>query len=247
MVSTPRDTYGLMIAGTRRDFLRLASSAAGASVLSISTLWAPATEASTLACTKTEPAIRIDASLPQPVLDNSKPQRAIQTLAPGYHGGRSIGLYYAKTEAKIDMQFRSFALSRASPACVFITAVDVRIAMPTRRIYVASELWPGTCPYTAVLEHERKHEATDDQAIRKYAPRIQQAVRDAVVNLGSLEVSADRRDAAQARLTRAVQTAFDKTWAAFQAERSEAQRQVDAGLEYARVTASCPEWSQLRQ
>ena len=232
---------------TRRDLLRIAGSAAGASVLSASALRAPAIEAAALACSKSAPAIRIDTSLPQPVLDNSKSQRAIQALAPGYHGGRTVGLYSAEVRAKIEMQFRSVWLRSGAPACVFITGVTIRIAMPARRIYVASELWPGTCPHTAVLEHERKHEATDDQAIHRFGPRIEQAVRDAVLDLGPLEASAGQHDATQARMTKIVQAAFDKSWAQFQAERSEAQRQVDAGLEYSRVTASCPDWSQLRQ
>jgi hypothetical protein len=226
---------------TRRSFLRLVAGAIVGSTPAISTSWA-----ASLSCGRAEPAVRIDASLPQPVLDNSKPQRAIQALAPGYHGGRTIGFYFAEVTAKVEMQFRAAWLSRASAACVLITGVDVRFAMPTRRIYVASEFWPGTCQYGAVLAHERKHEAADDRLIREHAPRIQQAVRDAVVNLSPLEAPANQREAAQARLQKAVQAAFDKTWTAFQAERSEAQRQVDAGLEYARVTASCPDWRQLR-
>jgi hypothetical protein len=229
-------------ARTRRDFLRLAVGAIGTSMPSISTALA-----ATLACGAREPAIRVDAKLPQPMVDNSKSQRAIRALAPGYHGGHTVGLYSAEVAANLELKFRSSWLGRASPACVVITEVDIRFAMPTRRIYVASELWPGTCPHTAVLAHERKHEATDDRLIREHAPRIQQAVRDAVINLGPLEAPADQQKAAQARLQAVVQTAFDKSWAVFQAARSEAQHQVDAGLEYARVTASCPDWSQLRQ
>jgi len=238
-----------MIAGTRRDFLQLAGTAAGVSVVSLSTLWTPATRAAALACTHAQPSVHVDVSLPEPVLDNSQPQRAIQALAPGYHGGRTIGLYSAEVAAKIETQFRSLGLrgGKAAPACLFITAVDVRFVMPTRRIYVSSELWPGTCPYTAVLDHERKHEATDDQAVRKHAPLMRQAIEDAVANLGPFQVSADEHDAAQARLERAVQSTFDKAWATFQAERSDMQRQVDAGLEYARVTASCSDWSQIQQ
>jgi hypothetical protein len=236
-----------MMAGTRRDFLRFAGTAAGVSGVSMSTLWTPVARAAALACTHPQPSVHVDASLQEPVLDNSQPQRAIQALAPGYHGGRTVGLYSAQVEAKIETRFRSLALGRASPACLSLTAVDVRIVMPTRRIYVARELWPGTCPHTAVLEHERKHEAADDQAVHKHTPRLQQAIQDAVVNVGLLEAAPDEHDAAQARLTKLVRSAFDRAWQAFQDERTELQRQVDAGLEYARVTASCPDWSQLQQ
>jgi hypothetical protein len=232
---------------TRRNFLRFATRAAAASVACLSTEWAPAAWAVGLACTKAKPAVHVDVSVPPPVLDNSKPQRAIQALAPAYHAGRTVGLYSAEVEAKIQTRFRAFALGRerASPACFVITAVDIGVVMPTRRIYVASEFWPGTCQHTAVLEHERKHEAADDVALRKHLPRLQQAIQDAVAHLGPLEASSGERDAAQARLGRPVQAAFDQAWQDFQAERNELQRQVDAGLEYARVTASCSDWSQI--
>jgi hypothetical protein len=232
-----------MIASTRRDLLRFAGSAAGVSV--VSTLLAPAAEAAARACDHAAPVVHVDASLPDPVLDNSQPQRAIQALAPGYHGGRTVGLYYAELQAKIETRFRSFALGRPSPACLSITTVNVALTMPTRRIYVASELSPGSCPHTAVLGHERKHQATDDLAIRKHTRRLQREIQDAVVGAGPLEASADQQGAAQARLEKVVRSAFDQAWSAFQAERSELQRLVDAGLEYARVTASCPDWSPI--
>jgi hypothetical protein len=232
---------------TRRDFLRFAAGAAGGALLSGWTLRAPAAEDAVLACTHATPAVRVDTSLPDPVLDNSRPQRTIQALAPGYHDGRTIGLYYSEIEAKIRTKFRSLAPGRRSPACLFITAVDVGIVMPKRQIYVASELLPGTCPHTAVLQHERKHEATDDHAVRKHAPRIETAIQDAVAKLGPLEVSANEHAAVQARLDEVLRSAFDKAWQAFLAERSDLQRQVDAGLEYARVTASCPDWSPIQR
>jgi hypothetical protein len=237
-----------MTAGTRRDFLRLASGAAGVSVLSLSMLSGPAARAASLTCTRANPAVRVDVTLPEPILDNTLPQRAIQALNPGYHGGRTIGLYAAETQAKIETRFQTLGLrgGKAVPACLFITAVDLRLFMPVRKIYVASELWPGTCQHTAVLGHERKHEVADDEAIRKHTPRIQGAIENAVGNLSPLEVSAGGSAAAQAQWTRIVQSAFDKAFAAFQAERNELQLQVDAGLEYARVTASCSDWSQIQ-
>lgn len=236
-----------MVAGTRREFLRFAGSAA-VSVVSISTLAASVAEAATLTCGRPQVPVRVDASLPEPVLDNSQPQRAIQAMAPaGYHGGRTIGLYSAEVAAKIETRFSSVWLTKSSPACLSLTAVHVGITMPTRRIYVSSELSPGTCQHNAILGHERKHEATDDIAVHKHAPHIQGAIHDAVAKLGPIEASAGGHDAAQAHLTKMVQSAFDRAWAAFLAERSDAQRQVDAGLEYARVAASCPDWSQLRE
>src|SRR5262249_49727474 len=102
---------------------------------------------------------------------------------------------------------------------------------------------PGTCPHAAVLAHERKHEGADNEAVRKHAPRLQRAIQVAVAHLGPIEAPSDKHDSAQARLAARMQSAFDEAWREFQADRSDLQRQVDAGLEYARVAASCPDWS----
>ena len=137
-----------MTAGTRRNFLRVAGGAvAGVSFASLSTFLAPDTRAAALACGRAKPDVHMDVSLTEPVIDTSLPQRAIQELNPGYHGGRTIGLYSAEAAAKLQTQFRSLGLrgGKTAPACLYITAVDVRVLIPNRRIYVSREIGRASC------------------------------------------------------------------------------------------------------
>jgi hypothetical protein len=192
------------------------------------------------------PIVTVSLDLPEPVIDNTLPQQEVQAKSPGYHGGRTIGLYWARIEAKFVSRIRMAGLAlEGAPASLSVTAVEVHLTMPARRIYVSKELEPGACTYAAVLGHERKHQMTDDQALRDHAPRIREAIERAVIAAGPREAPPARREAARADLTRAVEAAFKNAFDEFQSERTALQAQVDAGLEYARVTASCPDWSAL--
>jgi len=205
---------------------------------------APASAAGT--CKANTPAVTVGVNLREPVIDNTLPQREIQALAPGYHGGRTVGLYSARIEAQSVSRIREIGLAlESAPVCLAITAVEVHLTMPARRIYVSKELKPETCAYAAVLSHERKHQMTDDDALRVHAQRIRQAIERAVIDAGSRQVLPADRERARAVLTEVVQAAFKNAFDALQSERTALQARVDAGLEYARVTASCSDWSTL--
>ena len=205
---------------------------------------APASAAGS--CKGGVPLVTVGMNLPEPVIDNTLAQREVQALSPAYHGGRSVGLYWTRIEAQLGTRIRMVgpALERAA-ACLSVTSVDVHLTMPTRRIYVAKELAPGACTYAAVLAHERKHQMADDNVLREHAPRIRQAIERAVIDAGPSEALPAERENARARLTKVVQTAFKKAFDALLSERTALQEQIDAGLEYARVTASCSDWSTL--
>ncbi len=196
-------------------------------------------------CRASAPLVAVDLDLAEPAVDNTLPQREIQAKSPGYHAGRSVGLYWAQVEAKLATHMRIGPALPREPACVSITAVDVHLWMPIRRIYVARELQPGGCTYSAVLAHERKHQATDDRVLQDNESRIRQAVERAAADAGGrLALPADR-ERAQADLTKAVQAAFNRVFDGLMSERSVLQARVDAGLEYQRVTVSCPDWGEL--
>jgi len=212
----------------------------------VALLAAAAPASATETCKANAPVVTVGVNLPEPVIDNTLPQREIQALSPGYHGGRTVGLYSARIEAQSVSRIREvgLALERA-PTCLSITAVEVHLTMPVRRIYVSKELKPETCAYAAVLGHERKHQRTDDDALREHAQRIRRAIERAVIDAGPRQVLPADRERARAVLTEIVQTAFNKAFDALQSERTALQAGVDAGLEYARVTASCSDWSTL--
>ena len=80
---------------------------------------APASAAGT--CKANTPAVTVGVNLREPVIDNTLPQREIQALSPGYHGGRTVGLYSARIEAKSVSRIKIVGLALVgAPACLSI-------------------------------------------------------------------------------------------------------------------------------
>jgi hypothetical protein len=200
--------------------------------------------AAAASCEAKTPEVSINMPLQEPVVDSSLAQPALQQLSdqfvPGRHGGHTLGLYRSRLMTSYTTKLRIVASSDS--VCVSIASVQIVFTMPERRIYVASEWKPGTCGYTAILEHERKHQATDDQVIREHLQRFRQAVESAVVKAGALAMPAAQRATAQDRLEKVVQTAVENELQELTAEQKSMQQEVDAGLEYARVRASCSQF-----
>ncbi len=202
------------------------------------------TSAAAANCEAATPEVSINMPLQDPVVDSSLAQPALQQLSdqfiPGRHGGHTLGLYRSRLMTSYTTKMRSAALSDS--VCVSIVSVQIVFTMPERRIYVAGEWKPGTCGYTAILEHERKHQSADDQVIREHLQRFRRAVESAVAKAGALVVPAAQRATAQDRLEKVVQAAVESELQELGAEQKRMQEEVDAGLEYARVRASCSQF-----
>jgi hypothetical protein len=195
-------------------------------------------------CEAKTPEVSINMPLQEPVVDSSLAQPALQQLSdqfvPGRHGGRTLGLYRSRLMTSYTTKMR--ITTSSDSVCISIASVQIVFTMPERRIYVAGEWKPGTCGYTAILEHERKHQAADDQVIREHLQRFRRAVESAVVKAGALAVPTAQSATAQDRLEKVVQAAVESEFQELTAEQKSMQQEVDAGLEYARVRASCSQF-----
>src|ERR1051326_4183814 len=74
-------------------------------------LLAAAAPASAETCKANAPVVTVGVDLLEPVIDNTLPQREIQALSPGYHGGRTVGLYSARIEAQSVSRIREVGLA----------------------------------------------------------------------------------------------------------------------------------------
>jgi hypothetical protein len=191
-------------------------------------------------CPATAAPVRINLSLPPPVLDNSLPRAAIQLKSPHSHGGHTVGLYIGTLKSSLAIDFRTLTMPGRS--CVAVAGATINLGIADRRIYLAQE-WPaGSCPYRAILEHERKHQAADDRALKNGAQAMRAEIGAAIGSLGPLLVPSSAEKSARQRLFDAVNSAFHAGTARLLLDQGRLQQEVDAGFEYARLTASCSEF-----
>src|SRR5260221_7842457 len=188
-------------------------------------------------CSRPRPTINLSRELRRPVLDNTLPRPALQGILPGGEGTTTEGLYTGRLTGAVTR--KTGIQGTAGDVCVRVDRIDVQITIAPRTIYIARGRRPGSCGYNVVLEHERKHEAVDDDVVIAHLPIIRQALETAATMAGTLVVPAYQRQEAVDRLTKAISDAFDRAITQLTAEQARRQAAVDTPQEYARVSAAC--------
>jgi hypothetical protein len=195
-------------------------------------------------CEAKAPTVNFVFDMPKPKLDNTLSQPELQQLANKFetetHGGRTLGLY--STKIRIPFTMKTKMVTAGDTVCMSVVEIEVRVSLQDRRIYVIKEWKPGTCPYTSILAHEEKHRSVDDTVFRERATIAKRKIADAVVRIGTISVAKSQTNAAQDRLGKLVEESLSKITMDMVEARNQAQRNVDAGLEYSRVAASCQQF-----
>jgi hypothetical protein len=138
--------------------------------------------------------------------------------------------------------FRANIRSRQVGAwvCLWIDKLALSLTVSPRRIYVVRERSPGTCPYNAVLAHERKHQAVDDELFNQSVPWLRHRIEKAILDLPREQPTmASEVPATQAKLNKVMSDAMRSAVADMMAERKLRQSRVDDPREYQRVGAAC--------
>jgi len=190
-------------------------------------------------CPGSKPEVTLSIRLPEPTIDNSLSQPRLQALSgKAYHDGHTLGLYRMELQYGIE----AIVLAQQSPAglCQWIERVTVRMILSPRQIYVVRDRKPGTCPYEAVLGHERKHKAIDDEVFRQEAPRLQHTLESAIAGMPR-EQPLPPNEAAEEkkRLVASLKNVFQAAVDAVMAERNARQKHLDNPGEYKRVGEAC--------
>ena len=155
--------------------------------------------------------------------------------ADGHH---LTGLYHFELIRRTEVSVR--IVQTGDRVCAAVSRVSVRAEMPTRVIYVANDLEPGSCRYRVTLEHERDHERIDDDFIRRRLEVEMEALRaDFPIVATAAPVRATARDQTVAELRARALAIVDRLFERLLYERHQAQRAIDTPYEYARLGALC--------
>jgi hypothetical protein len=191
-------------------------------------------------------AINFSYDTPKPAIDNTKPQPELQRMGQKRdtqdHEGLILGLYAAEMAWQEQPRFR--ISSNGASACVLVDQINVKFILQKRTIYIVNTWRSGTCPYTAILAHERKHESTDERIFREKAPIAKKRIADALSYASTASVPTSQVETTKQRLAKLIEDTLRKVTEEMVAARTTAQRAVDAGLEYKRVADSCTQFRQ---
>jgi hypothetical protein len=127
-------------------------------------------------------------------------------------------------------------------ACVWISSINIQLHYQPV-VYVSREFIPGSCYHAAVLEHEHKHVAVDDELIQNFGPQLQQAIQAAAADQGHMgPFPSGQIQVAGQNINQMMENKLNTLMNDFSAVRQARQSQVDRPQEYARVQALCQNW-----
>lgn len=197
-----------------------------------------------LVCSRAAPKISVVVRAGEPTIDATRTRIQLteesRHLLPG--NAHTLGLYNAIWRMSAQRQLGTLTESNVPQprACVRLDSVEVTIEIDTRTIFVARELNPGSCRHAAVFEHERKHQAVDDDVLRRNAPWLRQLLARDLTGLFTVRpIRARDLEASQARFVAESDRVINAAWKTINDERERLQREIDTPEEYARVNGAC--------
>lgn len=110
--------------------------------------------------------------------------------------------------------------------CGYLTTVTVRLSLVGRLVEVANDLEGHGCNSEAVLRHYRKHAAADDAVLSQFVQRVNQALRDAWLQMQSKLGTNGGKD--ELGLKGVVETVLDQVLQDYKPVRTETLAAVDS-------------------
>jgi len=186
--------------------------------------------------------------MPAPIYNNRLSIAGIQNLfrehteaVLGPHQN-ALGITYAEST------YGTKAQSSAAPArggyCVYLTSLDVDFGWRRMQVYVASEFAPGSCEYNSVLDHENRHVAVNNGALREYAPRFRAEI-ERILRLQQ-PVFTRNPDAGMHTALKTVDSAMAVVFSQFQDTMAARNAPLDSASNYAATAELCANWNKSK-
>jgi hypothetical protein len=154
-----------------------------AGLAALAAVLGPLPAAAQLACPTDPPVVTLEISEIQPTIDRSitRAELTAMSRAPG-NNTHTLGMYGATWTIRTQTQLQ-YMTEQDAPrprGCVWLSEVKLTVSIDPRLIRIARELRPDSCRYRSVLEHERKHQAVDDDVLARRLPRLREQVAGAL-------------------------------------------------------------------
>lgn len=156
------------------------------------------------------------------------------------HDVRAIGLM--KPDLVIETRPRAQGLPMGQRFCFWLTGFDVKLRYRRVDVFVAREYPRGSCPYNAILEHEREHVRVAKQNLQEFAPRIRRALTSLLIPTGKEPVMVASAKHAQIEVKSISDELLQPIYKDMMASLKLAQKKVDTPMSYARVRSKCRDW-----
>lgn len=153
------------------------------------------------------------------------------------------GVTVAEHELTINYELGGLEHARGDGFCVWAESVSIGFSYNQMDVYITSQYPAGSCPYTAILNHENQHVAINTRTLEKYRVLMTRALKSAKTiptRAHPLNVLSEKNggDIISARISRIVNPLLAK----FKNEIQRENGKIDTMENYRRVQAQCRDW-----
>lgn len=178
----------------------------------------------------------------RPVVRNDRPREAIAALVGAAH--RKDILHNGLTQSGLGLDIVPKVMWSGIPnvkGCASLAEVEATWLQTPTTVDVASQYRPGSCEYSAVLEHENEHVRLNRRAYDLYAPRIEARLRELAASIKPVSTTEPPQRVAErigAQLTAGIKPLTDA--ATQEMHRSNAA--IDTPESYRALAGRCRGW-----
>ena len=184
--------------------------------------------------------IDLDIDIPKARLHHDRGIAELGRMA--FHGPRGRILGVANTG--LDFGWRvEFAWRPEEEAfCFWVRRTELTIHHPAPDIYVAREYRRGTCPYRAVVAHERQHIRTSRALINRYIPRLHWVLTSLRIPTGQRPVLVGSPEEAKSEVRALMKDLAEPLFREMAKALRAAQAKIDSPASYQRLFKQCKKW-----
>lgn len=184
--------------------------------------------------------IALEIDIPEPRLHHDLGIADLGQMA--LHGPRQRVLGLADTGLEFGWGVRFEWQARGDGFCFWVRRTELTIRHPSPDIYVAREYRRGSCPYRAILSHERRHMSISRDQINRYLPRLRWVLTSLRIPTGERPVFVASPEAAKTEVRALMKELAEPLFQEMGRALRAAQAKLDSPASYRRLRQACKNW-----
>lgn len=184
--------------------------------------------------------IDLDIDIPKARLHHDRGIAELGRMA--FHGPRGKTLGLANTGLDFGWRVEFAWRPEGAAFCFWVRRTELTIHQPSPDIYVAREYRRGSCPYRAVLAHERQHIRTSRDLINRYIPRLRWVLTSLRIPTGQRPVRVGSPEEAKSEVRALMKDLAEPLFHEMAKALRAAQAKIDSPASYKRLFKRCKRW-----
>ncbi len=184
--------------------------------------------------------IELKIDIPEPRLHHNLGIAELDLRAPHGPGKRVLGL--ADTGLEFGWAVRFEWQAQGAGYCFWVRRTELAVRQPSPDIYVAREYRRGSCPYRAILAHERQHMTISREQINRYLPRLRWVLTSLRIPTGRRPIFVTSAGAAKTEVRALMKELAEPLFQEIGQALRAAQAKLDSPASYRRLRKACKNW-----